>query len=104
MAWTNGGSGSKIPAAVKREVRERQHDQCNTIDPNACTGVIDEFDHIVNVKTLGIERADANDPDNIQGLCTPCHKVKTQGESRVATAARTARGRHPVEPHPGLIG
>lgn len=98
MTWTNGGPGSKIPAAVKREVRERQQGQCNTIDPNVCTGRIDEFDHIINVKTLGIDRALANDPAGIQGLCRPCHTVKTQAES---LAART-RGRRAPVPHIGL--
>lgn len=103
MAWTNGGPGSKIPEWIKRAVRESQQGQCNTIDPNVCTGQIDEFDHVINVKTLGIDRAHANDLNNIQGLCTPCHTVKTQGESRAANAARAARGRHPTERHPGLV-
>lgn len=102
MAWANGGPGSKIPAAVKRQVRDRQHDQCATYDPNVCTGIIDEFDHIINVKTLGIHRALANDSGGIQGLCRPCHTAKTQRESKAALAARTARGRHPTEAHPGL--
>lgn len=103
MTWTRGGTGSKIPVGIKRDVMDRQHGRCNTIDPNVCTGYIQEYDHVVNVKTLGIARADANDPGNIQGLCTPCHKVKTQREARAAAAARSARGRHPVERHPGLI-
>lgn len=103
MAWDNGGPGSKIPAAVKRTVRDRQEDRCNTIDPTVCTDRIDEFDHIINVKTLGIDRAQANDPNSIQGLCLPCHKLKTQREARSAAAARAARGRHPTEAHPGLV-
>ena len=103
MAWDNGGPGSKIPVAIKNTVRDKQQDRCNTIDPTVCIGRIDEFDHITNVKTLGIERSQANDPNNIQGLCRPCHKVKTQCEARAAAAARAARGRHPIEAHPGLI-
>ena len=98
MAWANGGPGSKIPAAIKRTVRQQQHDTCRTIDPTVCTGAIDEYDHIVNVKTLGINRPDANDENNIQGLCKPCHKVKTQRE---ATAGHN-RWKRPVEAHPGL--
>ena len=98
MAWQNGGPGSKIPERIKRHVRAQQHGHCNTINPTVCTGAIDEFDHIHNVKALGIDRGEANDPDNIQGLCTPCHQAKTQAE---AQAARTRRsGRRKPRPHP----
>ena len=88
----------KIPAAVKREVRDRQHDQCATYDPNVCTGVIDEFDHIINIKTLGIDRSQANDPAGIQGLCTPCHTAKTHGAAHRARLTRvlTAGGETPL--------
>lgn len=103
MAWTNGGPGSNIPAATKRAVRQRQGDRCNTIDPQVCTGRIDEYDHIINVASSGLDRAHANDANGIQGLCAPCHKVKTQREARAAGSARRARGRHPQEQHPGLV-
>lgn len=98
MAWTNGGPGSKIPAAVKRTIRHRQGDRCNTIDSRVCTGTIEQFDHITNIKTSGIERDNANDPDLMQGLCIPCHNVKTQAE---ALAGRT-RGRRQPQQHIGL--
>lgn len=98
MAWTNGAPTNRIPAATKRRVRARQGNRCNTIDPTVCTGTIDEYDHIINIKTLGIDRAKANDIDNLQGLCAPCHKVKTQRE---AQAGRNRWKRRP-EPHPGL--
>jgi 5-methylcytosine-specific restriction endonuclease McrA len=98
MVWQNGRPGSNIPARVKRIVRHRQANQCNTIDPNICTGEIQEFDHITNIATLGVERSQANDPDNIQGLCAPCHKVKTQREAR----AGQNRWKRKPERHPGL--
>lgn len=101
MAWQSGGPGSKIPAWIKRQVRQRQHNCCNTFDTTVCTGRIDEFDHVINVKTLGIERSQANDPSNIQGLCRPCHNRKTQGEAHAAKRAK--RFRTPP-PHPGLVG
>jgi 5-methylcytosine-specific restriction endonuclease McrA len=96
MAWTNGGEGSKIPDPIKRQVRARQHNQCNTYNPTLCTGRIDEYDHITNIKTLHTPRHLANDPNNIQGLCTPCHKTKTQTE---ATAGKR-RHLRPRQPHP----
>ena len=96
MAWQNGGPGSKIPTRIKRQVQAQQQGRCNTINPAVCIGAIDEFDHINNVKALGIDRAEANDPGNIQGLCTPCHKEKTQTEAQ--TARRS--GRRKPRPHP----
>lgn len=98
MAWSNEGNGSRIPDGIKRQVRADQNNQCNTIDPSVCTGHIDEFDHIINVKTLRVERPEANDRNNIQGLCSPCHKIKTQRE---AQAARRRKYRRPYR-HPGL--
>lgn len=98
MAWANGGAGSKIPTAIKRTVRQRQGGTCNTYDPRVCTGCIDEFDHIHNVKRLGIQRAEANDCNNIQGLCKPCHKRKTQHEAHEGrTRGRRKPPRHPSD-------
>lgn len=36
-----------------------------------------EVDHIINQAQGG-----SDDDDNLQALCVPCHKVKTQQESR----------------------
>ena len=96
MAWANGSPGSNIPTAVKRTVRTRQGNRCAVHDSTVCTGSLDEFDHIVNVKTQRVDRRHANDPNGIQGLCVPCHKVKTQAES---LAARS-RGKRPPPCHP----
>lgn len=96
MAWVNGGPGSKIPESTKQTVRDRQQGWCNTIDPRVCTGQIDQFDHISNIKAQRINRAEANDADLIQGLCEPCHKVKTQAEAQ----AGRRRGKRPPPPHP----
>lgn len=96
MAWANGGAGSKIPTSIKRQVRARQNNQCTTYNPQVCTGGINEFDHVIPIAELKALRRDANNPDNIQGLCFPCHKHKTQVE------AQQGRRRHlrPPPPHP----
>ena len=99
MAWDNNASGSHIPAKSKHVVRLRQNDRCVCIDPRVCTGGIAEFDHVINVKSLRIERSHANDPALLQGLCIPCHKVKTQQE---AYDARWGRRHRPPQEHPGL--
>lgn len=99
MPWANDQPGSHIPARMKRDIRDRQGDRCNTYSPAICTGSIDEFDHITNIARLGIDRRDANNPDNLQGLCKPCHRAKTQTESN--RGRRNRRLRKPY-PHPGL--
>jgi hypothetical protein len=96
MVWVNGGPGSKIPIATKRTVNTRQHNRCAVFNPTLCTGSIDEYDHIVNVKAQRVDRRQANNPSTIQGLCLPCHKAKTQGE---AIAARS-RGKRTPPTHP----
>jgi 5-methylcytosine-specific restriction endonuclease McrA len=98
--WANGGPGNHIPTSVKRAIRARQQRRCTTIDPNVCTGSLDEYDHIVNTKTSGIPRHQAT-ASEIQGLCKPCHNIKTQREAHAAKRAKTHRD--PL-PHPGLVG
>lgn len=99
MAWARDKSGSNIPAWIKRQVRARQDNKCNTLVPSLCTGGVQEYDHIVNIKALRTDRAKANDPSNIQGLCIPCHRAKTQAE------AKAGMNRHKRRPqqHPGLV-
>ena len=99
MVWENTASGSHIPAKSKRVVSKRQGGKCINLDHRVCTGDIDEYDHVVNIKSLRIERSHANDPALLQGLCTPCHKLKTQQEAYQARWGN--RIRKPAQ-HPGL--
>lgn len=40
----------------------------------------------------------------LQGVCAPCHRVKTSAEANAARAATPKPGRRrPQEPHPGLL-
>jgi 5-methylcytosine-specific restriction endonuclease McrA len=100
VTWTNGGAGSHIPERSKRAVRRRQHNSCAIIDASICLGTIDEYDHVVNLASLDIERRHANDPALLQGLCKPCHAKKTSAEGHAAKRAK--RFRKPLE-HPGLV-
>jgi len=99
MVWPDTASGSHIPAKSKRVVRLRQNDQCVVIDVNVCNGRVEEFDHVTNIASIKVERSHANDPALLQGVCKPCHKVKTQQEAQQARHDR--RYRKPL-PHPGL--
>ena len=99
MAWSNNNPGSNIPRRVKDLVDHRQHHTCATINPNVCLGTIDEYDHIVNVKTTGKTRRELDrNPDLLQGLCKPCHTVKTQAEAKAGRERRS--GRRKPRPHP----
>lgn len=42
-------------------------------------------------------------PENLQGLCTPCHRAKTQRQAAAGRAARGLRRTRPAEAHPGVI-
>lgn len=101
MAWANNSQGSHIPSRSKRIVRLRQGNACICLDASVCTGKIDEYDHVVNIKSLKIERSHANDPALLQGVCIPCHKKKTQQE---AQTARWERAHRKPQEHPAEVG
>jgi hypothetical protein len=99
MAWKHSNPGSHIPQWVKHIVNTRQDDMCITIDPTKCWGTIDEYDHIINVKATGKTRRELDrDPNLLQGLCLPCHSVKTQAEARAGRQKRS--GKRKPRPHP----
>lgn len=102
MVWERNKTGSNIPTSVKRVVHDRQHGICATYDPTVCVGTIDEYDHIVNVKTTGMQRKQLErDPDLFQGLCQPCHKAKIQREARDGQRRRSGKRR--PRPHPADV-
>lgn len=100
--WERNKTGSNIPASVKRTVHHRQHGICATYNPTVCTGSIDEYDHIINVKATGKQRRDLErDPDLFQGLCQPCHRVKIQREAAFGRQRRA--GKRKPRPHPSDV-
>lgn len=44
-----------------------------------------------------------DDHDHLQWLCRRHHQMKTQQESAAARRVIAAKGRHPVERHPGML-
>lgn len=92
MPW---GDGRQLPrnwGAIRARVLRRDPTcmACG-VRPSA------EADHVAD--------PDDHSMGNLQGLCTPCHKAKTQREAAAGRAAWRARApRHrPVGRHPGLI-
>lgn len=99
MAWERNKTGSNIPQRVKDAVNARQDDMCACIDRTICWGTIDEYDHIINVKATGKTRRELErDPELLQGLCIPCHRVKIQLEARAGRKRRS--GKRKPRPHP----
>lgn len=88
-AW-NGHSTRKTAARARRvRARDRICKVCNQAPAM-------QADHIVCLAEGG-----ADDEDNMQGICIPCHELKTADELRRAKAnpvhIRRPRG------HPGLL-
>jgi 5-methylcytosine-specific restriction enzyme A len=94
MTWSREPDRYRgVPTALANEIRTRDGYTCQQ-----CGAAGYPVDHITPVSLGG-----TNDPENLQVLCHPCHDAKTQAEAAAARAQRRARGRLPVEPHPGLI-
>ena len=69
------GRGGRPWRRLKAEIHKRDDWTCK------CCGRVTtelELDHIVNVAQGGTD-----DESNLQSLCVPCHKKKTQIESRM---------------------
>ena len=97
-AATNELPASRLIFSDRRPA-SRQHGLCNTINPDVCTHTIDEYDLIINIKTTRQDPKRAK-PSEIQGLCHPCHAIKTQAEAK----AGMNRQKRPPSPHPELAG
>lgn len=88
MSWQGSTRRSRLPADWnQRRATVLQRDpQCRLAYPNVCTVRSTEVDHI--------KAGDDHRLTNLQGVCHPCHKVKTNAE-------RPTERRTP-QPHPGL--
>ncbi|WP_374205687.1 HNH endonuclease [Crossiella sp. S99.2] len=54
-----------------------------------------EVDHIVP--------GDDHRPENLQSICSPCHRTKSAREGGQASAAQRIPAQRPAVRHPGLI-
>lgn len=91
MAWSTDSNRYRgVNPKTAARIRRRDGNRCQ-----ACGQPGHEVDHIINVKAGGTDR-----PDNLETLCTPCHKAKTQREAQKALQDRREALRLPAEPHP----
>lgn len=92
MAWTTSDRRQRLPAHWPRlrAMVLKRDPVCKVCGRRPSM----QADHI--------KPGDDHSPSNLQGICTPCHKDKTQKESM---QARGIHGRlRPPEPHPGVGG
>ncbi|QFS17028.1 HNH endonuclease [Acinetobacter indicus] len=77
ISWGTG-RGGRPWRRLKQKVHDRDMWTCQSC--GLVTTAL-ELDHIKNIAQGGTE-----DESNLQSLCTPCHKKKTQQESRMGVS------------------
>ncbi|MEO6081576.1 MAG: HNH endonuclease signature motif containing protein [Umezawaea sp.] len=93
VPWSDSSRATRLPRnwpAIRARVLRRDP-LCRVCGHRLST----EVDHI--------EPGDDHDETNLQGICSPCHAVKSAREGGHAAAARRVQARRPPAPHPGLI-
>lgn len=92
MSYGWSHSGTALTPAQRHAALARDRHTCRT-----CGDTATEVDHIINLAQGG-----THDPVNLQALCTPCHRAKTETEALTARKAAWAARYHPRETHPGI--
>ncbi|MDK8794227.1 HNH endonuclease [Corynebacterium sp. MSK041] len=95
LAWSNKGH---VSATTRRRILSRDNYTCQNCGHKDITSASLEIDHKNNTRN-----ATYNTDANLQALCCGCHHRKTLRETREGHRRRVARGRYPMERHPGLI-
>ena len=92
MSYGWSHSGTALTPAQRHAALARDRHTCRT-----CGDPATEVDHIINLAQGG-----THDPVNLQALCTPCHRAKTETEALTARKAEWTARYHPRETHPGI--
>lgn len=108
MAWGERAR-ARVSDKVKAQVRRR--DKCCRLAYPGCTQRIEEYDHIEGLAALGIPRTPVLYASEVQGVCKPCHAIKSEQQRREGIErAKQRRGgqisrryREDHEPHPGAL-
>lgn len=86
-AWRNGAP-THVKTHIRKKILTRDGYTCQQ-----CGSPAAEVDHIDNTRGPGYDAL-----SNLQSLCVPCHRAKTQREAQVGRAARVARVKRPPTP------
>ena len=84
MSYGWSHSGTALTPAQRHAALARDRHTCRT-----CGDTATEVDHIINLAQGG-----THDPVNLQALCTPCHRAKTETEALTARKAAWAARDH----------
>lgn len=99
MTWGQGGN--RAYRRARAQVLERDGHQCQLRYPG-CVHTATEADHRTNIASIGINRTDVINPDDMQAVCRPCHLIKTRHENLATNPRRHPRRiTRPKQPHPG---
>lgn len=98
MAWHTSDRRHRLPdnwPQLRAQTRKRAGDRCEWVLPDGtrCPTQGTDCDHVVP--------GDDHTPGNLQWLCYPHHKTKTQQDNAQALALRQALRPRPTPPHPG---
>ncbi|MEV2222742.1 HNH endonuclease signature motif containing protein [Nocardia vinacea] len=98
MAWSGSGRSAEF-VRNRPLVLQRDRYTCQ-LRLDGCVGAAAEVDHRRAVKFGGSDAL-----DNLQAVCGPCHKQKTQDEARYGLGRRRAAAVHPDHrrKHPGFL-
>lgn len=87
MPWSNESRQSRGYGAewekVRKQVIARAKGLCEKCEREGKVAMGRDVDHVVSkakAAALGWSQAKIDHPDNLQYLCTPCHKEKTAAE------------------------
>lgn len=105
-SWS--GTRRSFPTRTRRRILHRDP-TCKIAIDGICTEVSTIADHIIGVEdALAADWAlpDIHDEANGQGVCSPCHRVKTAAEQqrgRQRATQQQQRSKRATEQHPGLL-
>ncbi|ASU78497.1 HNH endonuclease [Actinopolyspora erythraea] len=94
--WENSDRKTRLPpnwSTLRKRTLARDKHQCQ-LKYNGCLGRATEVDHI----TPG----DNHHPENLQGVCSPCHAKKSSAEGRANWGRKRALQYRTPRRHPGL--
>jgi|KBSMisStandDraft_5_1062788.scaffolds.fasta_scaffold88252_7 5-methylcytosine-specific restriction endonuclease McrA len=86
--WIGASDDTPIPPRVRLRIFDRYKGRCNHCGLSICGRLLPAFDHIVSLINGGQNRE-----QNIQLLCSACHRPKTAADVHTKSVTYTKRAR-----------
>lgn len=100
MAWTERGArkgAKRLPERLRKHIL-KTYPVCWLQLPGICTEESTQVHHVLDAEDGGTD-----DPENLRGVCAPCHTRHSAQVSGHRSAAKAAEWQRKPEKHPGLI-